>query len=53
MVNQQGIFREDKFAEAMSGLGAAGDAAKGGIMRGRKGGSKGQSELRGVRGGVP
>lgn len=44
MVNQQGVFREDKFAEAMSGLAGTGDAAKGGIMRGRRGGSKGQSE---------
>ncbi|GMR35410.1 hypothetical protein PMAYCL1PPCAC_05605, partial [Pristionchus mayeri] len=49
VVNQQGVFREDKFAEAMSGLSGAGDAAKGGIMRGRRGGSKGQSEANVVK----
>ncbi|KAF8362076.1 mtr-4 [Pristionchus pacificus] len=49
VVNQQGVFREDKFAEAMSGLAGTGDAAKGGIMRGRRGGSKGQSEANVVK----
>ena len=38
-MNMQDAFREDKFAEAMSGLAAAGDAAKGGFERGRRRGS--------------
>jgi hypothetical protein len=38
----QGQFRDDKFTEAMSGLQNAGDAGRGGIQRGRRGGTRGK-----------
>ncbi|PIO66230.1 hypothetical protein TELCIR_12060 [Teladorsagia circumcincta] len=45
VVNIQGQFREDKFAQAMSGLAAVGDKAAGGVQRGRKGGMKTDSNV--------
>ncbi|VDO26325.1 unnamed protein product [Brugia timori] len=41
VVNMQGIFREDKFTEAMNVLSQVGDAGQGGINRGKKGGTSG------------
>uniref|UniRef100_A0A158Q820 Superkiller viralicidic activity 2-like 2 n=1 Tax=Elaeophora elaphi TaxID=1147741 RepID=A0A158Q820_9BILA len=45
VVNMQGIFREDKFAEAMNVLSYVGDAGQGGISRGKKGGTSGTSHV--------
>ncbi|KHN75745.1 Superkiller viralicidic activity 2-like 2 [Toxocara canis] len=40
-----GDFREDKFKEAMSVLRSVGDEGKGGVTRGRRGGTSGASEV--------
>ncbi|VDM48228.1 unnamed protein product [Toxocara canis] len=45
VVNVQGDFREDKFKEAMSVLRSVGDEGKGGVTRGRRGGTSGASEV--------
>uniref|UniRef100_A0A9J2P7F8 Superkiller viralicidic activity 2-like 2 n=1 Tax=Ascaris lumbricoides TaxID=6252 RepID=A0A9J2P7F8_ASCLU len=45
VVNVQGKFREDKFKEAMSVLRSVGDEGRGGIRRGKRGGTSGASEV--------
>lgn len=45
VVNMQGVFREDKFTEAMNVLSHVGDAGRGGITRGKKGGTSGLPDV--------
>jgi hypothetical protein len=40
-ITLQGEFREDKFMQAMSGLKDAGDNGRGGVQRGKRGGTRG------------
>uniref|UniRef100_A0A914W8B0 Superkiller viralicidic activity 2-like 2 n=1 Tax=Plectus sambesii TaxID=2011161 RepID=A0A914W8B0_9BILA len=45
VVNINNEFREDKFMQAMSGLKDTGDGGRGGVQRGKRGGTRGESNV--------